>query len=153
MIIDHVGVVVRSLELGIAQWGSLFGYKPETDAVTNTRQKVRVCFLSKPGSVGIKLVEPTDLTSPVAELARRGGGVHHLCFRCGDLQAVIPLLQAKGARLIVPPEPGEAFDDHPITFLFAPGGLNFELIDTTARRSKLTGSVDSRAVEVDTCAE
>lgn len=153
MIIDHVGIVVRSLELGIVQWESLFGYTRETEIVTNTRQKVRVVFLSKADSVGIKLIEPSEPSSPIAELARRGGGVHHLCFRCGDLQAEIPALQARGARLIVPPQPGEAFDEHDIAFLFVPGGLNIELIDTMARRGRLSDSVKSPESGVTACAE
>jgi len=133
MVIDHIGIVVRSLEQGIRQWEELFGYSQNSDIVTNIRQKVRVVFLAKKDSLTIKLLEPSDASSPVASFARKGGGLHHICFRCDQLNEQIPVLQAKGARLLVPPQPGEAFRNHDIAFLFADNSLNLELIDTTEK--------------------
>jgi methylmalonyl-CoA/ethylmalonyl-CoA epimerase len=128
MIIDHIGIVVPRLEQALGQWETLFGYHRNSDIVQNTRQKVRVVFLSKPNSVTIKLIEPSAADSPVSPFARTGGGLHHLCFQCGTLQTEIPRLQQRGARLIVPPQPGEAFKNHPIAFLLAANKLNIELI-------------------------
>ena len=133
MVIDHIGIVVRSLEQGIQQWEELFAYAKNSDIVTNTRQKVRVVFLSKKNSVTVKLLEPSDPSSPVFLFARKGGGLHHICFRCENLEAQIPVLKAKGARLLVPPQPGEAFRNKNIAFLFADNNLNIELIDTTEK--------------------
>ena len=116
------------------QWEKLFGYRRNSDIVKNTRQKVRVVFLSKQNSLTIKLIEPSAADSPVFQFARTGGGLHHLCFRCDALQAEIPSLQQRGARLIVPPEPGEAFKNHPIAFLLAANKLNIELIDTSEKQ-------------------
>jgi methylmalonyl-CoA/ethylmalonyl-CoA epimerase len=129
VVVDHIGIVVRCLEEGITQWVSLFGYAKASDIVVNTRQKVRVVFLAKPNSLTVKLIEPTDSSSPVAAFAHKGG-LHHLCFRCDDLAVAVPALQAKGAVLLVRPEPGEAFGNNPIAFLMARNNLNLELIDT-----------------------
>ena len=134
MIIDHVGIVVRSLEEGIQQWNELFGYRKNSDIVTNTRQKVRVVFLAKKGSLPVKLVEPSEPASPVFQFARRGGGLHHLCFRCESLQVQIPLLESNEAKFLVPPEPGEAFKNHEIAFFLAKNNLNVELIDTKEKQ-------------------
>lgn len=134
MIIDHVGIVVRSLEKGIRQWEDLFGYKKATEIVLNTRQKVRVVFLAKEGSITVKLIEPSGEDSPIFLFARKGGGLHHLCFRCNNLEDQISLLKDKGARCIVPPEPGEAFEDNDIAFLLAGNNLNIELIDTQIKK-------------------
>ncbi|MGO9585220.1 MAG: VOC family protein [Limisphaerales bacterium] len=134
MVIDHVGIVVRSLEEGIQQWSELFGYKKNSDIVINTRQKVRVVFLSKKGSLPIKLVEPSEAASPVFLFARKGGGLHHLCFRCDSLKVQIPLLEAKEAKFLVPPEPGEAFKNNDIAFFLAKNNLNVELIDTKEKK-------------------
>ncbi len=130
MTIDHLGIVVRSLEQGISQWKDLFGYEKNSDIVTNTRQKVRVVFLAKKGSLPVKLVEPTEQTSPAFLFARRGGGLHHLCFRCENMKTEIPRLEGKGAKFLVPPEPGEAFKNHDIAFFLVNNSLNVELIDT-----------------------
>lgn len=133
MIIDHIGIVVRSLEHGIQQWKELFGYSKNSEIVTNTRQKVRVVFLSKKDSLTVKLLEPTEPASPVSLFARKGGGLHHVCFRCDSLKVHISLLKAKGARLTVPPEPGEAFKNKDIAFFMVENRLNIELIDTTEK--------------------
>ncbi len=130
MTIDHIGIVVRSLAEGINQWQDLFGYKQNSDIVSNSRQKVKVVFLSKPGSLPVKLLEPTDPTSPVFVFARRGGGLHHLCFKCDDMKTQIPVLEGKGVKILVPPEPGEAFKNHDIAFFLVNNTLNVELIDT-----------------------
>lgn len=137
MVIDHIGIVVSSLEDGIRQWEELFGYKQSSSIVVNTRQKVRVTFLSKQGSMMIKLVEASEPSSPVSQFARKGGGLHHLCFRCDDLEVQIPLLKEKGARFIVSPQPGEAFGNRDIAFFLAPTNLNIELIDTREKAGRL----------------
>jgi methylmalonyl-CoA/ethylmalonyl-CoA epimerase len=133
MVLDHVGIVVQSLEKGIQQWEEIFGYLRASSIVVNTRQKVRVVFLAKMESLTVKLVEPLDATSPVSMFARKGGGLHHLCFRCDNLKMQIAFLRQHQARLIVPPEPGEAFKNREIAFLLAANNLNIELIDTTEK--------------------
>ncbi len=138
MVIDHIGIVVRSLDEGLQQWKTLFGYQQSSEVVLNTRQKVRVVFLSKKDSLTVKLIEPSQDDSPVAMFARRGGGLHHLCFRYPDLKAESARLQANGAMLLVPPQPGEAFNNRDIAFLLARNNLNFELIDTTEKRGWMT---------------
>lgn len=134
MNIDHIGIVVRSIEDGIKQWEKLFSYEKATDIVLNTRQKVRVVFLKKDGSTTIKLIEPSGEDSPIYTFARKGGGLHHLCFRCGNLEKQIPYLKKRGARCIVKPEPGEAFENNDIAFLLAGNNLNIELIDTNVKK-------------------
>src|ERR1700726_710625 len=101
MIIDHIGIVVPSLEEGIEQWQRLFGYSKNSDIVVNTRQMVRVVFLAKKNSLTVKLIEPSEPASPISALARKGGGLHHLCFRCDDMNVEIPLLKDNGARFLV----------------------------------------------------
>ncbi len=130
MILDHIGIVVPSLERAMHQWETLFGYHKSSDIVVNTRQKVKVVFLAREDSLTVKLVEPTAPDSPAFMAARKGGGLHHLCFRCESVDAQIPILQKNGATLIVPPQPGEAFNNHPIAFMLVSNNLNFELIDT-----------------------
>jgi methylmalonyl-CoA/ethylmalonyl-CoA epimerase len=137
MLLDHIGIVVPNLERAVGQWEVLFGYQRDSDTVLNTRQKVKVAFLSKEGSLTVKLIEPSAPDSPVFHAARKGGGLHHVCFRCPSVAAQIPLLEKKGAMLLVPPQPGEAFNNHPIAFLLA-GNLNFELIDTPEKRGQET---------------
>jgi methylmalonyl-CoA/ethylmalonyl-CoA epimerase len=130
VVIDHIGIAVRSLEEAIEHWKSVFGYEQLTDIIENTRQKVRVAFLAKKGSLTVKLIEPTGAASPVYAFAQRGGGLHHLCFKCEELEGEIAKLSSLGLRVLVKPQPGEAFDNEEIAFIFDKQGLNIELIAT-----------------------
>ena len=137
MVIDHIGVVVPRLEYGLKQWTTLFGYSQMTEEVTNTRQKVRVVFVAKAGSCMVKLIEPTDESSPVYRFAQKGGGLHHLCFRCDNIDAAVGRFRDLGLRLLSEPQPGEAFEGERIAFVFAKQGLNIELIDTEKKSKRL----------------
>jgi methylmalonyl-CoA/ethylmalonyl-CoA epimerase len=137
MIIDHLGMVVKSIEEGINYWEKVFGYKQMTEVVINTRQKVKVVFLTKENSILIKLIEPIDETSPVYRIARKGGGLHHLAFRCKEIKEEISRLKSLGLRVITNPEPGEAFENNQIAFLLGDQALNIELIDTDKKAQQI----------------
>ncbi|MBB6479258.1 VOC family protein [Spirochaeta isovalerica] len=130
MIIDHIGIVVKSLEKSILHWENVFGYKQYTTIITNTRQKVKVVFLKKNNSIMIKLVSPLSENSPIFQFMKKGGGIHHLCFKCNDINEQLIDLKQKKLRILVPPQPGEAFMNQNIAFVYAKEGLNIELIDT-----------------------
>ncbi len=136
MILDHIGIVVRSLEKGIAHWEKLFGYQQQTTVITNKRQKVNVVFLEKKGSLSIKLIEPSEPSSTIAKMASRGGGLHHLCFRTENLERTVAKMKNMPVRIIALPEPGEAFANHEIAFVYSQG-VNIELIDTLERAGKI----------------
>ncbi|MGI6396540.1 MAG: VOC family protein [Desulfomonilia bacterium] len=133
MIIDHIGIAVKSLQEGIKHWEQVFGYRQATEIIVNTRQKVKVVFMKKENSIDIKLIEPTDETSPVYIFSQKGGGLHHLCFKCDDIEMELNVMKSKGLRILTPPQPGEAFENKDIAFVFAKQGLNIELIDTEKR--------------------
>jgi len=137
MHIDHVCIAVRSIETAVARLCPLLGYSPRTRKVTNTRQKVNVLFLSRSGSIDIKLIEPATNDSPLWQSLRKGEGLHHLGFRTDDTVATLEELQRRGTRVLSAAAPGEAFDDGLIAFVYAGCGLNVELIDTDRRRDEI----------------
>jgi methylmalonyl-CoA/ethylmalonyl-CoA epimerase len=137
LVLDHVGIAVRSLDAAIERWRTVFGYRQATEVVLNTRQQVRVVFMEKDGSLPVKLVEPSEPASSVASLVRRGGGLHHLCFRAPSIEPELARLEALGVRVISPPQPGEAFEDAPIAFVYVGDGLNIELVDTERRARRI----------------
>jgi methylmalonyl-CoA/ethylmalonyl-CoA epimerase len=134
---DHVGIAVRSIDVAADRLCALLGYARKTGKVTNTRHRVNVQFLGKVGSLDIKLIEPADEESPLWEFVKRGGGLHHLCFKVADVEQVCAELSAQGVRIISPPAPGEAFNDRLIAFCYLGLGLNIEIIDTDERRNRL----------------
>lgn len=130
MKIDHICFAVKNVGEGIAYWENVFGYRQMTEVVQNSLQKVKVVFLCKEESVLVKLIEPVEDNQSLINFVNRGGGFHHLCFRVDDMENQISELKEKGLLMLVPPQPGEAFNNHDIAFMLARYGLNVELIDT-----------------------
>lgn len=135
MTIDHLAIAVRNVEQAADRLCTLFGYSRQTEKVTNTRQDVNVLFLAKKDSLTLKIIEPASARSPLWEFVRKGGGLHHVCFKAPNVEAACADLAERGARLLTPPQPGEAFDNELIAFLYVGLGLNIEVIDTDRRRS------------------
>lgn len=136
MTIDHIAIAVPSISEAILQWKTAFGYDQLTYPVVNERQKVQVVFLHKPDSVMVKLIQPTDESSPIHRFVLRGGGLHHICFKCKELREELSRLTALGFRVLSQPQPGEAFENEEIAFVYANHGLNIELI-ATDRKARL----------------
>lgn len=108
--IDHVGIVVRSIDEALPRYRAIFGLLPSAPAITVAGQGVRLCFLSsgRAPAARLELVEPVDPGSGIARfLEQRGEGLHHVCFRSGDLAPDLARLEAHGAELIDrEPRPG-----------------------------------------------
>lgn len=108
--IDHVAVVVRSIDAALARYAELFGLRPEEGVIELPAQGARVLFLptGPEPAARLELVEPTSAESGVARfLALRGEGLHHVCFRSADLPRDLATLAAAEAELIdADPRPG-----------------------------------------------
>jgi methylmalonyl-CoA/ethylmalonyl-CoA epimerase len=130
MQIDHICFSVNNINEAIKYWETVFGYSQMTEIIENSLQKVKIAFLNKENSITIKLIEPSESNQSLKNFNMRGGGFHHVCFKCSDLNEKIDELKSKGLVLLVPPQPGEAFNNNNIAFLLAKNGLNIELIDT-----------------------
>ena len=97
--IHHVGVVVPNLDEGLRFWRDTLGLH-FTKSATIEEQGVRAALL-KAGESEIELLEPLDLNNAVGKfLARRGGGLHHVCFETDDVARELEGARAKGIQLI-----------------------------------------------------
>ena len=108
--IDHVAVVVRSIDEALPRYRALFGWRPPDEPRIFASQRVRLCFLSTgpEPAAKLELVEPIDDESGVARfLATRGEGLHHVCLQTNDLAGDLAALAAAEAELIDrEPRPG-----------------------------------------------
>jgi methylmalonyl-CoA/ethylmalonyl-CoA epimerase len=49
----------------------------------------------------VELLEPDGAETPIGKfIAKRGAGIHHICFAVDDLDAMLERCKAKGIRLI-----------------------------------------------------
>jgi methylmalonyl-CoA/ethylmalonyl-CoA epimerase len=97
--VHHVGLVVRRLEDGLAFWRDTLGLRVAKEATVKD-QGVRAALLPI-GRSEIELLEPIDAAGGVAKfLARRGEGLHHICFETPDVTAELGAARAKNLPLI-----------------------------------------------------
>jgi methylmalonyl-CoA epimerase len=92
-------------------------------------QGVEIVFLGS-GDGRLELLAPTRDDSPLAKfLAKRGPGMHHLCYRVDDIAAELARYREMGAELIDEvPRPGGA--GHLVAFVHprSTGGVLVELL-------------------------
>jgi methylmalonyl-CoA/ethylmalonyl-CoA epimerase len=95
--IAHVGIAVPDLKQALAFYRDVLGLAPhapeEADGAT---------ILSLPfGESEVELLAPDTPDGPIAKfLARRGPGIHHICYRVPDLDAALAACRRAGYRLI-----------------------------------------------------
>ena len=106
--IDHVAIAVRSLKPALERYGEVLGLH---DWIIEEipEQQTRAALISI-GESRVELLEATWADSPVAGfIARRGEGLHHICFQVEDLAGELERLKIAGLRLIDPqPRTGAA---------------------------------------------
>jgi len=128
-VLDHVGIAVQSLDASLPLFESIVG-APGTGRETVDSQGVEVVFVgSGPGRV--ELLAPTRDDSPVAKfLAKRGPGMHHVCYRVPDVAAALEAFEREGYALI-DQEPRAGAHGHRVAFLHprSTGGVLVELLE------------------------
>ncbi len=97
--IDHIGIAVRSLEESLPLYSKGLGISPEHVELV-PEQKTRVAVLPV-GEGRLELLESMGEDSPIARfIAKRGEGLHHVCFQVEDIVSELKRLKAAGVRLI-----------------------------------------------------
>ena len=95
--IAHIGVAVESLEAILPLYRDLLGM-PETPL--DAADGARIAGLAAGESL-VELLQPEQSDSPIGKfLAKRGPGIHHICFAVDDLDGTLERCRAAGLRLI-----------------------------------------------------
>ena len=106
--IHHVGIVVKQLREAYKFYRDVLGL-PLLKEKEIPDQGVRAALLAA-GDTEIELLEPLGPTTSVGRfLARRGEGLHHLCFETEDVSASLAALKERNVELLdTAPRPGLA---------------------------------------------
>jgi methylmalonyl-CoA/ethylmalonyl-CoA epimerase len=95
--VAHIGIAVPSIADALSFYRDVLGLSPGPAESADGATIVSLHF----GSTAIELLEPQSPSSPVAKfLAKRGPGIHHVCYRVPDLDAALARCRAAGYRLI-----------------------------------------------------
>ena len=95
--VAHVGIAVPSIDAALSFYRDVLGLEPGRPETADGATIVGLTL----GDVHVELLEPRDPDSPVARfLAKRGPGIHHVCYRVPDLDGALERCRAAGYRLI-----------------------------------------------------
>ena len=99
MKIYHLGIAVRSISDSLSFYREALGLDL-AGSETVEDQGVTVALLPV-GESRIELLEPLSEETPVGRfIARRGEGLHHICYEVDDLASKIDDLRSRGIRLL-----------------------------------------------------
>ncbi len=104
--VDHIGIAVADLDEGKRLYGETFGLRLVFEEEVPT-ERVRVAAYDG-GGLRLELLASTDPEGPIGRfVAKRGPGIHHVCYRVEDVAATLAHLQAQGLRTLdETPRPG-----------------------------------------------
>lgn len=101
--IAHIGIAVRGLDESVSFYRDVLGLGT---VQLDDSDGAKIVGLAAGPSL-IELLEAEEPGSPIAKfVAKRGPGIHHVCFAVDDLDATLDRCRAHGIRLI---------DEHPRT--------------------------------------
>lgn len=95
--VAHIGIAVASIDAALGFYRDVLGVEPGPPETADGATIVTLPL----GDVQVELLEPRDPDGPVAKfLAKRGAGIHHVCYRVPDLDRALERCRAAGYRLI-----------------------------------------------------
>lgn len=115
--LNHVAIAVPDLAAATALYRDVYGaHVSEPKALPE--QGVTIVFVDL-DNTRVELLEPLGPDSPIAGFLQRNpaGGIHHLCYEVGDIEAVRSRLVEAGMRVLGSGEPTIGAHGKPIMFL------------------------------------
>jgi methylmalonyl-CoA epimerase len=99
VVLDHVGIAVKDLEVSLAFFRDALGLEVEAPEDV-AAQRVRAQFIPD-GPSSLELLQATAPDSPISKfLEKRGPGLHHITLRVDDIRAALAHLRGRNVALI-----------------------------------------------------
>ncbi len=97
--LDHIAIAVPDLDAAIERFAEDFGLNLKAREDVESAKTSAAFFPIS--NTSIELVHPLNGEGPVQKyLDKKGGGIHHLCFRSDDIEADIKRLKTKGYEFL-----------------------------------------------------
>lgn len=95
--IAHVGIALTSLEAAMPFYREILGMTP-VELADSDGARIEAF---QAGESLVELLEPENPDTPIGKfIAKRGPGIHHICFAVPNLDAVLERCRNAGVRLI-----------------------------------------------------
>jgi len=119
MEIDHIGVVVTDIEEAFERYIHCYGYKCQKNIFLDTSRRIRLALLVSSNNFRVELIQPIDEKSPSYDFMKKGGGIHHICYRVSDIEKTISDLRKEDHLFITRPSEAILMDEQRVAFLFS----------------------------------
>jgi methylmalonyl-CoA/ethylmalonyl-CoA epimerase len=97
--INHIALVVDDIEAALHFWRDTL--QLNLSHVEDVPDQESIVAFLPIGDIEVELVKPTTQDSGIARyLARRGPGIHHICFEVDDIESCLELLGERDIELI-----------------------------------------------------
>lgn len=95
--IAHVGIALSAIDAQLPFYRDVLGLESVS---VNDSDGARIEAFDADGSL-VELLESADESSPIGRfLAKRGPGIHHICFAVPDLEASLEKCRSNGVELV-----------------------------------------------------
>lgn len=95
--IAHVGIALGAIDAQLPFYRDVLGLESVN---VNDSDGARIVAFDAGGSL-VELLEPASADSPIGRfLAKRGAGIHHICFAVADLDGMLEKCRAAGVELV-----------------------------------------------------
>lgn len=95
--IAHVGIALGAIDAQLPFYRDVLGLGT---VPVNDSDGARIVAFDADGPL-VELLEPAAADSPIGRfVAKRGGGIHHICFAVADLDASLEKCRAAGVELV-----------------------------------------------------
>jgi len=126
--IAHIGIAVRALDESVSFYRDVLGLP---DVPINDADGAKIAAVAAGDSL-IELLQAESPDSPIGKfVAKRGPGLHHVCFAVDDLDATLDKCRRYGIRLI-DQEPRVGAEGKRIAFLH-PSATSGVLVELSER--------------------
>jgi methylmalonyl-CoA/ethylmalonyl-CoA epimerase len=125
--VSHIGIAVKALAESLPFFRDVLGL---SEVALDDSDGARIAGFTA-GEPLVELLEAENADSPIARyLAKRGPGIHHICFSVDDLDGMLDRCRAAGIQLI-DEKPRVGAEGKRIAFLHprSTGGVLIELSD------------------------
>lgn len=132
--LNHIAIAVPDLAAAAARYRDALGARVSTPQAL-PEHGVTVVFVELPNTK-IELLAALGAHSPITNFLERNpsGGMHHMCFEVGDLDAAVDKLIENGARVLGDRQPKIGAHGRPVVFLH-PKNFDGTLIELEEVRS------------------
>ena len=95
--VTHIGIAVSNIEEAVAFYRDVLRLEPSPPETADGASIVSLHL----DDLEIELMEPVTPDGPIAKfLAKRGPGIHHICYRVSDLSNALEECRRHGYQLI-----------------------------------------------------